>query len=607
MYALNDGIKRELVRRVYPDLRFGGDPDVERYFDLRRAGRMTDALSVYNGRLRVRYPDDAARVALLGLFRARDPRYAQLQERLLAELGGRLAASACRNIDLIVRPLETASLGDALGALKAVESVLTRFDGDSERAVSQLSEYAAYARIVGHRAEEVERAQALVREYDAVSRSDAPADYDFVARSEALEERKRAASGGRGAELAAAREESYDFIGRSAAAAERRRQRESERRRFFDPSKIRFTAEERARVEIPAALTRREDKVLAYCAKYWNLARDPAFERTVFLYARKYGTRHYEIFRSVKLGRARNATDDEILSAVSAILSTSYSYSVSGDIYMQVMWRRLRARMDARALAERLATPGPESKVRARRAAAVAAAQPEVAAAQPEAAASEQPPEPRPALRRIEPRAAPPTAAAPLPTRRLKTIPANVRAVERTARIAPSPKAPSPEAPILKAPARKPPSLRAAAPRAPVEGRTHSGHPSAAAERHHSVRLIERPPSGPSPIPELRGSGSISDKIRTLSGKAYDVYKQIFLENAREHIHRALLANPTRPHGIFDTAANEAEDHIYGFLVAHYDDPFMDWGASAERSAVEALGYAMPALDPIIESWFRKL
>ena len=57
-------------------------------------------------------------------------------------------------------------------------------------------------------------------------------------------------------------------------------------------------------------------------------------------------------------------SDDEILSAVSGILTTSYNYSVSGDLYMQVMWRRLRSRMEAQATEHRLAAPGPESRVR---------------------------------------------------------------------------------------------------------------------------------------------------------------------------------------------------------------------------------------------------
>lgn len=551
MDALTSGIKREIVRRVFPELQYGGDPDVERYFELRSSGRMAEALAVYNGRLRVRYPDDPSRIALLGLYRARDPRYASFQERLILGCADRLVRRLRANIDLIVRPLEGAQLSDALGALKTVESLLARLGGESEGAIALLERYAGYATVLDYRTDSLGKALALVREYDAVSRSDAPSEYDFVARSAAIEDRRRAieerrrdGAGSQARGRGAASEEAYDFVARSAAEARRRREAERSRGRFFDPAKIKFTAAARALVEIPAALTRREDKVLAFCAKYWLRARDPAFERTVFLYARKYGTRHYEIFRAVKLGRSRGSTDDEILSAVSAILAMRYDYSVSGDLYMQVMWRRLRSRMQAREVAQRLASPGPESKVREAH----------------ERSAGEIV---RPVRTR---RPAKPAPLKPAPTK--PDVPQSQRTSVSTPR---------------------PPSIEPAA------------KPSGA-------RLLARAPSGPKPVPELRGRGeSVSDKIRSLSGKAYDVYKELFLEKVRDHIHRALLANPTRSHNLFDTAANEAEDQVYGFIVAHYDDPFMDWTRSAERAAVETLGFAMPSLDPVIEACFKKL
>jgi hypothetical protein len=566
MDALTSGIKREIVRRVFPDLQYGGDPDVERYFELRASGRMAEALAIYNGRLRVRYPDDAQRITLLGLYRSHDPRYAELQEHLMLEYAEGLARRIRTNIDLIVRPLDGAVLTDALGALKAVESILSRLGGESETALALLERYTEYASVLGHRADSVRCARDLVREYDAVSRSDTPAEYDFVARSEAIEAKRRAAAGDRHPHDAS-RDDDYDFVARSAANAAHRRELEAQRSRtrYFDPAKIKFTQAERALVEIPSTLKRREDKVLAFCAKYWARARDPGFERMVFLYARKYGTRHYEVLRAVKLGRSRGATDDEVLSAVSAILSSSYDYSVSGDLYMQVMWRRLKSRMEAREVAERLAVPGPESKVRAAR------------ERRPEEPAPRDPARSSHPAKRVEPEASEEHAPATKPGRTKKT---KKTGVPRTGTSGQTAKKASPPE------------------------RHASLKPAAKAK---GVRLLKRPPSGPQPLPEMRGSGSISDKIRSLSGRAYDVYKEIFLARVREHIHRALLANPSRPHSLFDTAANEAEDQVYGFMTAHYDDPFMDWSRSAERQAVEALGFAMPSLDPVIEACFKKL
>jgi len=112
----------------------------------------------------------------------------------------------------------------------------------------------------------------------------------------------------------------------------------------------------------------------------------------------------------------------------------------------------------------------------------------------------------------------------------------------------------------------------------------------------------------PEAVPKIaQRAGSVSDRIRKLSGKAYDVYKEIFLARVRDAIHRRLLEGRRGARRFFDSGANEAEDLIYAYLAAHYDDPYMDWEGSDERRQVEALGFDLPSLDPIIEAWYRKL
>jgi len=547
--------KREIVKLVFPDLRYGGDPDIDRYFELRKVGKLTHALAVYDGALRVRYPDDGSRVLLLKLYRENDPRYASYQDGLVLDFAAKLSLRIRSNIDLIIAPLEKADLSDAMRALKAVESVLSRLPGEVEGALGLLTRYDRFAQVLGHREVLVRRALDLVREYDAVSRADSPSEYDFIARSAAIEDRRRASSRPSGSAAAARRgEEGFDFVSRSASLESRRKSAEKKEHSYFDPARIKFSDADRARVEISPALSRREDRVLAFCAKYWSSARDEAFERIVFLYSRKFGVKHFEVFRAIKMGRGRGSTDDEILSAVAAILTTSYSYSVSGDLYMQIMWRRYRARMQAQAVAERLSAPGPEAKVRARRLPAAHAATP---AAAPHKAA-----------------ARPPQAAAALV-------------------------APSKSGHIVATPL-----LREAAPVPAASEKASTFKPVA---KQHGEKLLGRRPA-PEPIREIGARrGSISDSIRKLSGRTYDVYKIIFLEKVRDHIHRGLLSSQSRSHGLFDSAANEAEDQVFGFISAHYDDPFMDWEHSAERNVVEALGFSMPSLAPIIESCFKKL
>jgi hypothetical protein len=638
--------KFEIVKLVFPDLRYGGDPDIERYFELRKERRLADALSIYNRALRVRYPDDAARILLLKLYREHDPRYAVYQQSLILDFAAKTALRIRRNIDLITAPLERADLSDALHALKAVESVLARLPGETEKALALLERYDRFARALDYRSSLVRRAFDLVREYDAVSRADSPADYDFVARSAAIEERRHSETrqASRGASNAD-RDEAWDFVSKSAELERHRREADKRKGGYFDASRITFSDAEKARVEIPPSLTRREDRVLAFCAKYWPLAGDAAFERMVFLYSRKYGGRHFEIFRAIKIGRSHGASDDEILSAVSAILTTSYSYSVSGDLYMQIMWRRMRARMEAHIVAVRLAAPGPvamtrtksesapESKVFSKRVASQGGTGIDTRSTAPLAAGDEPPTS-------IERRHIPTLGFAPPPSFAPKEASSRVQAE----RHAPSPTQLPPGEAVRPVEARSRPAeppLRSADRRdRPIEPRSRHQIPSErlvtvrqepeasspAQDSHPALtraggnqtlrpttkptgaRLLGGVPSGPEPIVEIRATrGSISDIIRKLSGRSYDVYREIFLEKVRDHIHRTLMANQTKSHGLFDTAANEAEDQIYGFIAAHYDDPFMDWEHSVEREAVEALGFSQPSLLPIIESCYKKL
>jgi hypothetical protein len=624
-----DEAYRKIIRLLFPDLRYGGDPDIERYFESRKAGQVGRALSIYNGALRVRYPDDPSRIELLRLYRENDPRYSAYQERLLLEFAARISARIRRNIDLITAPLEKADLSDALRALKAVESILSRLPGEAEGAGDFLYRYNEFAEALDYRRTLARRALELVREYDAVSRADSPSDYDFVARSAAIEDRRR--SSPRSTASSGRAEGAYDFISRSAELEERRRKAGKQAPSYFDPARIKFSKTDRGLVEIPSALVRREDKVLAFCAKYWPRARDQAFERTVFLYSRKFGGRHFEIYRAIKSGRARGASDDEILSSVSAILTTGYSYSVSGDLYMQVMWRRLRARMEARIVAERLAVPGPESRVRARHAAYAAGSSPEedelgaLASAPPPPAGDESPTR---FARRKDEHATPPAFALKETSNRARSeeldaakaeapraTPDKRRAAPRGESRAPRddsvPPAEARKA-VPKVAARRPvaaperPAPRRPAKSAPKKKPLEPGfRPLVKAK---GSKLLGRSPVGSEPVREIRAKrGSISDSIRKLSGKSYDVYKVIFLEKVRDDIHKTLLASQTRSHGIFDTAANDAEDQIFGFIKAHYDDPFMDWEHSAERELVQSLGFSMSSLAPVIEACFKKL
>jgi len=508
-----DALRNAILGRSYPELLYGSDPDIERYFELRAAGQSEQALSLYHKRLELKYPEETRRVALLRFFRRRDPRYAPLLRRAAEDLADRLASRIRQRIQALVAPFEGVNMRDAYGLLKAVETALAQLPLDKYEAANALDTYRIYSSLLGFKEREMTRAANLVREYlFEAGPDDETANPDFVERSLRIEEENRA----------------------------------KYRKRHFDLSHIRFSAEELARIEIPARLTRKEDRVLAFCYKYWNLVGDPSFERSLLLYSRKYSSPHYDVYRAIKVGRARRFTDDEILNMASTALASTYSYSVQGDYYMQAVWRRLKA-----GFARSADTPP-----------APAVSTPPTAVPQPAQAES------------IPAREAEPIAKRESTAKRESAAKRKLATPQKGPSQRPTGAAPVPaggKAAIRRERLRAAPGLRPKAP--PAAGDTM------AARRE-----------------------SVSEAIRRLSGKSYDVYHDIFLARVRASIRSELSARQTRPHGLFSASLNQAEEAVYRFIERNYDNPFMDWSASAERRDLEEAGFALDSLQPVIEA-----
>ena len=90
-----------------------------------------------------------------------------------------------------------------------------------------------------------------------------------------------------------------------------------------------------------------------------------------------------------------------------------------------------------------------------------------------------------------------------------------------------------------------------------------------------------------------------------MTGKTYTVYKDLFFREIRPSIRATLAASRSGRANPFGTKQNDAEEIMFGFLEAHYDDPYQKWKGSSERKAVEDLGYTIPALEPVISDWIE--
>ncbi len=546
-------IQAELLRGEYPFLRPDHDPDIERYFEFRAAGRPVDALALYRSRLIPRYPDEAFRTLVLRAYRLRTPEYPILLERAYAILGNRLLERTKRIIKYIALRAESYDPADVYSTIKAAESILAMLPRDRFEAVAALERYSRYSRRLDYCVEALSAAEALVRAYVTESLS--------VLEDERRrrEERKRLARDEERRRLVE-RDKSDLEEGRrkrrSAAAASPLPRRPAPQRRptpapVIDLSSIRFSAADLARIQIPPTLTKVEDKTLAYCFKYWNLVADAAFERVLFLYSRKHRTVHYEVYSAIRRGRMAAARDDEILSAVMALLITGYYYSIQGDIYLQRNWSRLKGKLEKPAVPSDV--PGAPSG--------------------------------RPPLRRR-------------PAMQARGVPARggVALAGDTA----DPRVPAAEPAPAAATNRQPAAAASAVPRrsaAAVQEGAEDAPRATRRGRRVGGTTASRSPRSAGPA----AGGSVSDRLRRLSGRSYDVYRDLFLAKVRPAVRKVL----GRDKGLFHTVPVEAENLVYEFLRDHYADPYMDWAGSEARSRLAAQGYALESVDPVIEECYR--
>jgi hypothetical protein len=111
----------------------------------------------------------------------------------------------------------------------------------------------------------------------------------------------------------------------------------------------------------------------------------------------------------------------------------------------------------------------------------------------------------------------------------------------------------------------------------------------------------------PGLMPTQLANGSISDFIKKLSGRAYDVYRDVFFAKLRPVIREELTRNRIKGYSLFDDSLTKAENTIYDFMEKNYYNTFMDWSASDELAELRQLGFNLETMDSIIEKCYSKL
>jgi hypothetical protein len=611
-------IQEELFRQEYPQLLAGSDPDIERYCYLRSSGQGREALNIYQLHLKPRYPDDTLRMALLHSYRRRDPLYPRLLAVGYRRLAERALERVRKLIDYISAKIRSCNTQDVYSTIKTIEDILRFFPREQYEAISGMDRTYRYAQVLDFQVKPMEQAAEMVRSY--------------LSRSLPVLEK------------------------------ERRRRQQAQIQRENSPALVDFSAvvfsrEDLERIEISPQLSRFEDQTLAYCAKYWNLIDDMSFEQILFLYSRKYRTKNHTVYLAIRQGRRAGHRDEEILTSVMSLLVTGYYYSIQGDRYLQQRWQGIKFDMDRAVQAVKNAVPAkptpatkptpakpvPAGRPLARSAPvkpAAPAAKPVPAAEQKPAAEQQSAParssvpvkpavEQRPAAAKSAVPARPvaesgPAAVGPpIPAPTAKRGPA-AKPLARSAPVKPAaPAAKPPPQPPVPAPAVeqrpvvpvKPAALAAAVeqkPPTPAKPLTPAAKsvpvkPEAPA-RESPVREIvpvrRSRPAGKTAVPVVPpAEGSVSDRLRKLSGRSYDLYQDRFLAQARPAIRKILGAG----RGLFFNLPEKAEDLVYGYLRDHYADPYMNWAESDESRQLAEQGFRLSSLNPVIDECFRRI
>lgn len=302
-------LEKKVLREAYPNLSFSDDLDIERYFELRQAGKSDQALSIYNNTLRQRYPEAEMRVQLLAFYRTKDVRFYKLLNESLHFLAQNTIIKIKQIINYITDIMATINLTDPFNLIQKIERLASQISSDRFVVINEMEKYTRFAEILDFRFEEMQKASEITRMY--ITNTIASVT-DYKNEQARLQQKQ----------LAQERE-------RSLVAT-------------FDFSKIVFSKDQINQIVLLYENIRVEDKVIAYIIKYWDKAFDRSFENMILLYSRKYKTKHYEIFNTIKIARMRNWQDAEILQSVLANVVSGYYYSITGDVYLNKLWQRIK-------------------------------------------------------------------------------------------------------------------------------------------------------------------------------------------------------------------------------------------------------------------------
>lgn len=496
-------IQKRILKEEYPYLSLDSDSDIERYFDLRNGNRLNEALRLYNTKIIQKYPNSEKRTIMMRLYRSHDPAFQDFLQENLLDLANRTIERTKKIILLLTAEIDTINTSDAYSIIKLAEGLLSIISPDRYDSIAFADKYLRYAKILNYRISSMEKTADLLRLY---------VTDNLIIIQEFKKEKQQQ------------------------KAQKLHKEKLKSAQHSIDLSKINFYQSDIEKICINPQIQKIEDKVIAYCLRYWNLYTNPEFEKTIFLYSKKYNTKHHDIFQAVKNGREHAWKDEEILNAVLATVVTGYYYSISGDLYLLRTWMYYKNRLETPVQSSNFININT----------------------------------------RIKPKKQQKKLYKNKPTQ-LNTDIVQASSIQSIKQTHTTKRKPTKQLNLdsLKKPQQK----------------------------NIAAALIDskiQPKKEAAPIPN-----SIADIIRKKTGKTYTVYKDLFFRGIRPPIRSILASTGKRKNSLFNNEQNNAEEIIYNFLLAHYDNPYQNWQTSKEREQVASLGYKIDTIEPVIDKWIK--
>ncbi|UTC64894.1 hypothetical protein E4O00_01325 [Treponema sp. OMZ 788] len=533
-------LEKQVLKQEYPQVSLTDDLDIERYFELRKTGRLNEALLLYNGKLKRKYPDDVMRYDLMSSYRQGSQHFQELLTANLIQLAQKTIMQIKQVIGFITERTANLDTNDVYNVVQECEKIVSAVSSDRFASISFTEKYARYADIIGFKQAAMKKSAELIRLYVTDTLSSVKAYRDEQAEILLQQKRERAAY---------------------------------KPPKTFDFSRIVFTKEQIDAIIISPDIKRIEDQVIAYTLKYWPVYADGGFENIVLLYSRKYKTNNFNIFQAVKIGRFRSWKDEEILQAVLLNLVNGYYYSISGDLYLQREWARVKLSIEPVKKKEEIIdkTSDEEAPLKEK-------VKPKKEKKTPNKKAEKK------NLKKL-------TKTSGAAGQKDKTAPNNETAKDKKAE----------EVKNAKIEKQKSENIKLEKEKLKKDIVKKENLTETKKEEPILSSYFERPKL------EMNPSGSISEMIKTMRGDKYQIHKGLFFEGIRPSIRKVLERSAVQKISMFGNEQNDAENFIYDFFDENYDNPYQNWGISEQRVQVLKLGFDVKTLEPIIEDWIKGL